>query len=427
VRVNEWSSEQAKRIPDTPFVVSDQATITYGDAERAIRRRAGYLRQVIEPGELVGVVASSTVGAVVTMLAVPRAGGILLPIGAALTGSEVTRLCRRLGAKLIDAQGPDGPEIEPHEADPSRPVAVFATSGSTGVPKGVVLTAGNLLASAEASASFLGHRSGDRWLAVMPLNHVGGFSILTRSMHVGGTVVLEPRFDPERTASLLHGVEFASLVPSMLSRIMTHAEGPFERLRTVLVGGGPLAPGLLEAANDLGIPAVPTYGTTETAAQVATGRPGARAVTPLPGVSIRIDRGEIVVEGPMVSPGYWRQTPRVGPYHTGDAGTVDDEGNLVVLGRLDDMVITGGENVYPTEVEAVLSEHPEIVDVAVTGVDDERWGRALRAVVVAPSLDEAEVVAWARDRLASYKVPKQWSFVDQIPRTDLGKPKRSEQ
>ncbi len=427
MRVNEWPSEQAKRIPDTAFLVTGGESISYAHAEEMISREAGHVRAVIEPGELVGVVAESTVEAVITMLAVPRAGGILLPIGTALTGSEIAELCRRFDAKLVEPLGLDGPEIEPHETDASRPVAVFSTSGSTGEPKGVVLTAGNLLAAADASASFLGHRSGDRWLAVLPLNHVGGFSILTRSVHVGGTVVLERRFDPERTASLLHDVEFASFVPNMLSRLIPYAEGPFERLRTVLVGGGPLPPGLLEQANDLGIPAVPTYGATETAAQVATGRPGARAVTPLPGVAIGIDHGEIVVEGPMVSSGYWRQTPRVGPYRTGDAGMMDDEGKLVVLGRLDDMVITGGENVYPAEVEAVLSQHPQVVDVVVTGVDDQRWGRTLRAVVVAPTVDEAELAAWARDRLAGYKVPKLWSLVDRIPRTDLGKPKRSEQ
>ncbi len=426
MRVKEWPSEQAKRNPGTPFIVTGGTSIAYAEAEEMIARRAGHLRSVIEPGGLVGVVAASTVDAVVAMLAVPRAGGILLPIGTALTESEVAGLCIRFGANMADSRGLYGPPIAPREIDVNGPVAVFATSGSTGPPKGVVLTAGNLLAAAEASASFLGHRQGDRWLAVLPLNHVGGFSILTRSMYVGGTVVIEPRFEPDRTASLLHDVEFASLVPNMLSRVIPYAEGPFERLRTVLVGGGPLPAGLLEEANDLGIPAVPTYGATETAAQVATGRRGDRVVVPLPGVAIHIDRGEIVVEGAMVSPGYWRDVPRVGPYHTGDAGMMDQDGNLVVLGRLDDMVISGGENVFPAEVEAVLSDHPQVVDVVVTGVDDERWGRTLRAVVVAPALDQAELVRWARDRLAGYKIPTQWAFVHRIARTDIGKPKQSD-
>ncbi len=425
MRVNEWPSEQAKRIPGTPFVVTDTASVTYAEAEEMIGRAAARLRVAIEPGELVGVVAAPTIEAVVTMLAVPRAGGILLPIGTALRDAEVGALCRRFGASMVAPPDSEGLAIAAPDVDPDLPFAVFATSGSTGAPKGVVLTAGNLLAAADASASFLGHRQGDRWLAVLPLNHVGGFSILTRSIRVGGTVILESGFDPRRVAALLREVEFASLVPAMLSKVIPYAKGPLERLRAVLVGGGPIPAGLLEAAGIAGIPAVPTYGATETAAQIATGRPGDRTVTPLPGVMVRIDQGEIVVEGPMVSPGYWGHSPRVGPYRTGDAGRIDDEGNLTVRGRLDDMVITGGENVYPAEIERVLLEHPGVVDVVVVGVDDGRWGRSLRAAVVAPGLDEATLAAWARERMAGYKVPKQWDFVVQIPRTDLGKPKRS--
>jgi len=425
VRVNEWPSERVKRIPDTPFVVTDAASVTYAEAEEMIGRAAARLRPAIEPGELVGVIAAPTIEAVVTMFAVPRAGGILLPIGTALRDTEVAALCRRFGASLVDPPDFEGSAIVAPDVDPDLPFAVFTTSGSTGAPKGVVLTAGNLVAAADASASFLGHRQGDRWLAVLPLNHVGGFSILTRSMRVGGTVVLESSFDPRRVAALLREVEFASLVPAMLSKVVPYAEGPFERLRMVLVGGGPSPPGLLEEANDLGIPAVPTYGATETAAQIATGRLG--TVTPLPGVVLGIDRGEIVVDGPMVSPGYWGQPPRAGPHRTGDTGRIDGEGNLTVWGRLDDLVITGGENVYPAEVERVLLEHPDVVDVVVMGVDDRQWGRSLRAAVVAPGLDEATLTAWARERMAGYKVPKQWDFVVQIPRADLGKPKRNQE
>lgn len=423
----EWPSDQAKRIPDTPAVVTDVASVSYAEAEEMIRRAAGRLLEVVEPGALVGVVAESTIQSVVTMLAVPRAGGVLLPISPSLVRSEVEDLCRRFGATLVTVPDRDGSATTSRQEDPARPFAVFATSGSTGNPKGVILTLGNLMAAARASALFLDHHQGDRWLAVLPLNHVGGFSILVRSMFVGGTVVLESRFDPERVASLLHEVEFASLVPTMLADVVSHARGPFTRLKTVLVGGGPLPVGLLDAAGAVGIPAVATYGATETAAQIATGRPGSRAVTPLPGVEIVVEDGEIVVDGPMVSPGYWQMPPRAGPYRTGDAGEFDDDGNLTVLGRLDDMVITGGENVYPAEVERVLLSHPGVVEVAVTGVDDERWGRALHASVVAPGLDEATLAAWARQHMAGYKVPKQWEFLLQIPRTDLGKPKRSTQ
>lgn len=400
--------------------------MTYEHAEEMVARATGAISERIHQGELVGIVASSRVESIVAMLAVPRAGGVLLPIGENLVESEAALLCRRFGATMFDPVEVDGEALDSVEPDPDDPFAVFPTSGSTGEPKGVVLTRRNLTAAAAASAAFLDHRQGARWLAVLPLNHVGGFSILTRSMEVGGTVVLEPRFDAEHTASLLHEVEFASLVPTMLADVLDHARGPFDTLVRVLIGGGPLPAGLLEDAARAGIPAVPTYGATETAAQIATGRPGEATVRPLPGVSLRLEDGEIVVEGPMVSSGYWGMPPREGPYRTGDAGRLDTDGDLTVLGRLDDMVITGGENVYPVEVERVLSTHPGVRDVAVTGVADARWGRAVHAVVVAPGVDAATLDAWARERLAAFKVPKEWHFVDRIPRTEMGKLDRRE-
>jgi o-succinylbenzoate---CoA ligase len=424
--VKDWPLEQAKRDPRRPFLVTRTTAVTYGQAEDMIARAAGAIATMIQPGDLVGVPATSTVETVVTMLAVPRAGGVLLPVGANLTGPEVERLCGRFGAVLLEEPAADAAPLAPRDIDPRLPYAVFATSGSTGEPKGVVLTAGNLTAAADASAEFLGHRDGGRWLAVLPLNHVGGFSILTRSAQVGGAVFLEQRFDPARTAALLHDVEYASLVPTMLAKTLPHVEGPFERLVMVLVGGGPLAPGLLADAVDSGIPAAPTYGATETAAQIATGRAGGATVRPLPGVSLWIESGEIVVDGPMVSPGYWGMPPREGPYHTGDAGSLDSGGDLTVLGRLDDMVISGGENVYPTEVEQVLLRHPGVHDAAVIGVPDARWGRVLHAVVVAPDVDAATLDAWARKHLAGYKVPKRWRLVEHIARTELGKLDRRE-
>ncbi len=419
--VKEWPPEQTIR--DLPFIETAGRSVTYAEFEDVVRRKAGGCAGAIAPGTLVGIRADSTVDAVTSMFAVARVGGVLLPTAPQLTDVETDALRERFGAIMLEPS--DGNPLPPHETDPERDFAVFATSGSTGYPKGVVLTWGNLVAAAGASAEFLGHRQGDRWLAVLPLSHVGGFSILTRSMYVGGTVILERRFDPERAASLLHDVEFASFVPTMLQRILPYVKRPHERLRAVLVGGGPIPDGLLERANRAGIPAVATYGATETAAQIATGRPGQRGVTPLPGVSLAIEDGEIVVDGPMVSRGYWGEALRTGAYRTGDAGSLDSDGTLNVHGRIDDLVVTGGENVYPAEIESVLLAHPDVEDVVVDGVDDEEWGRVLRATVVAPRLNEMTLAAWARERLAGYKVPKRWEFLIRIPRADLGKPKRS--
>ncbi|NOY57115.1 MAG: 2-succinylbenzoate--CoA ligase [Actinobacteria bacterium] len=432
--MKDWPAEQAEHNPDVPFLVTPDRTFSYARIEQMVRRAAGGLAPRIRSGRLVGVIASSDVETVVTMFAIPRAGGILVPIGARLTRAEVDDLCDRLGVDLLldGSVELDGAPAEPAGADPDDPYAVVPTSGTTGHPKGVVLTRRNLVAAAEASAAFLGHRRGDGWLCVLPLHHVGGLSILIRSAQVGGTVVLEPAFESRRAAALLHQVRFASFVPTMLTRILEHAEGPFPDLSTVLVGGGPLPTGLLDDARAAGIPAVPTYGATETAAQIATGRPGEAGVRPLPSVDLRItDRsgrslgrgtvGEIVIDGPMISPGYQGAEPRVGPYRTGDLGMLDEEGNLTVLGRVDDMVVTGGENVYPVEVERVLLAHPAVSDAAVWGADDPQWGATLHAAVVADGIDEDALRTWARERLAGYKVPKVWHLVETVERSAMGK------
>ncbi len=434
VIVEDWPTEHAERNPDVPFLVTPDRTFSYSRVEQMVRRVAGGLAPRIRRGQLVGVAASSDVGTVVTMLAVPRAGGILVPINARLTRGEVDDLCDRLDVGLLvgDPAELDGPPVEATGAGPDDPYAVVPTSGTTGHPKGVVLTRRNLTAAADASAAFLNLRRGDRWLCVLPLHHVGGLSILIRSAHVGGTVVLEPEFESRRVATLLHEVRFASLVPTMLTRILEHVGGPFPGLSTVLVGGGPLPPGLLDEARAAGIPAVPTYGATETAAQIATGRPGEATVRPLPSVDLRIidqngvslERGavgEIAVDGPMISPGYRGAQARSGPYRTGDLGILDQEGNLTVLGRVDDMVVTGGENVYPVEVERVLLAHPAVSDAAVWGADDPRWGATLHAAVVVDGIDEDALRVWARARLAGYKVPKVWHLVDSVARSAMGK------
>ncbi len=429
--VTPWPTALAEQNPDLPFLITPEGEFSYGRIEQEVLQTAGGLAARIRPGELVGVRALSTVEAVVTMLAVPRAGGILVPIDSRLASDGIVELAERLGIDHIVDRPSAGSGPVPDTAE-DAPWAVVPTSGTTGHPKGVVLTAANLEAAATASAAFLGHQPGDRWLCVLPLHHVGGLMILLRSAHIGGTVVLEPRFDARRAAELLHTVRFASFVPTMLSRVLEYAEGPYQDLSTVLVGGGPLPPGLLDAARSVGIPAVPTYGATETAAQIATGRVGEATVRALPGVSLQIfdtsgipidagSVGEIVVDGPMVSPGYWGVPARTGPHHTGDLGLLDMEGNLTVLGRVDDMVITGGENVYPVEIERALMAHPSVSDAAVWGVPHDQWGSVLHAAVVAQDVDLDELRRWVRQHLAGYKVPKVWHLVETIPRSRMGK------
>jgi O-succinylbenzoic acid--CoA ligase len=314
-----------------------------------------------------------------------------------------------------------------------------------------MLTVGNFWWSAIGSARNLGSMENDRWIACLPLFHIGGLSILTRSVIYGTTAEVHDRFDPEQVnASIDDGATMVSAVAVMLERMLeTRGDRDFPpSLRTVLVGGGPVADELLERCERRGVPVVQTYGLTETCSQVATLSPGdaprkrGSAGRPLHPNELRIDAtdgdngGEILVRGPVVMAGYADlpdETSKAivdGWLHTGDYGRVDDEGFLYVLDRRDDLIITGGENVYPAEVEAALLSHPAIEEAAVIGVRDEKWGQ--RAIAVfsvkqgSTPPDPAELDRWCRKSLAGFKVPSEFRVVTSaLPRTASGKLRRS--
>ena len=312
----------------------------------------------------------------------------------------------------------DRPELP--EAVPEGTLAVLFTSGTTGEPRPVCLTRANFEASARASAEVLGVEPDDRWLCCLPVFHVGGLSIFTRSALYGTTVVAEPAFDVGRVKDLLEAgeVTLASLVPTMLARLRDAGLERAPKLRTLLLGGGPIPEELFQWAIEAGLPVRPTYGMTETCSQIATAGVGERLARPLPGAEIQIaDDGEVLVRGPMVAADGW--------LHTGDRGRLTSDGLLEVEGRLDDVIVTGGENVAAHEVEEVVRSHPGVDDVAVVGIDDAEWGRAVWAFVVGRA-SEDEIGAHARARLPGFKVPKRVILLDELPRTASGKVQRAQ-
>ena len=381
--------------PDSVFLDVPGATVTYG--------------------EMAALVADRPVGS---------AAETLRPFADVDSVVDIFAVAGRGRAVLVTPSLDTDPVVGGGEA-----ATIVFTSGTSGSPSPVRLTRANWGAAVAASTDHLGNTADDTWLCVLPLYHVGGLSILFRSAYVGGTVRLLPGFGADLTARELHDVSIASLVPTMLARVLDSDPGPYQGLAAVLVGGGPIPDGLLERAHASGIPALPSYGMTETCAQIATLRPGSppqRRAHLLPGVELRIEPdGRIAVRGDQVSLGYAGEPdrPRGEWLVTGDLGEIDDDGALRVLGRADGVIVSGGENIDPVAVEQVVETHPDVPAAVVVGLASEEWGMEA-ACAYSGEIDPEDLRRWARERLDGFMVPKRWLRVEQVPVTALGKPDR---
>ena len=324
--------------------------------------------------------------------------------------------------------------------------AILYTSGTSGRPKGAILTCGNLWFSAISSALHLGHHADDAWLLAMPLFHIGGLSILFRGVIGGMPVILHDRFDPERALRAIDdGATLVSLVPAMLERMLAiRGEHPWpDHLRCVLLGGSATPPHLLETALRLGISVAPTYGLTETTSQATTLLPAqvrdrfGSSGLPLPLTQLRIaneqgeastgELGEIEIRGPTLFAGYLGNGPAPtsdGWFKTGDVGYLDKDGFLFVVDRRDDLIVSGGENVYPAEIERVLRTHPQVIDAGVVGIPHETWGARPIAAVVwngDPAAAPDDLRRHSARDLSGYKLPDRFVLVAELPRTPSGK------
>ena len=386
-------------------LVADERALTYAELDERADRRARELAAAgVGEGDRVSVTHPPGVAFAELVHALPRLGAVLEP------GPPAD--------PPVPAAGEPGAADLRTAVDPESVHTVIRTSGTTGAPKEVELTYANHLASAFASAGALGVEPDDRWLCPLPLHHVGGLNVLIRSVINRTAVVLHPRFDADRVRATLEAgeVTLASLVPTMLARLRTAGLRETPGVRAIALGGGPAPAGLLDWAREADIPVVPVYGMTETCSQIAAGSPG----RPLSGVELEIATdGEILVRGPMVASG---SVAGDGWLHTGDLGRLDEDGRLHVLGRLKELIVTGGENVAPLEVEQVLLGHPAVADAGVAGLPDPEWGEAVTAfVVLREPAEQDQLRAWCRERLEPFKVPKAIHAVDRLPRNAGGK------
>jgi malonyl-CoA/methylmalonyl-CoA synthetase len=352
-----------------------------------------------------------------------------------VVGPDVDLGVRPLGAPALDAARPEDPAI------------LGYTSGTTGTPKGAVLSHGNLLASSESVRLAWRWTGDDRLVLALPLFHIHGLGVgLHGTLLTGASAVLLPRFEPNAVldAVAAHDATLFFGVPTMYARLAGSPRlGELGRLRLCVSGSAPLPPAVFDRlADGSGQRILERYGMTETGMNVSNPYDGERRPGtvgfPLPGVDLRLaENGEVQLRGPNVFGGYWRRPDATaaaftgdGWFKTGDIGAHDPDGYLRLVGRAKDLIITGGLNVYPREVEDVLLEHPAVAEAAVAGTPDPEWGELVTAwVVPAPGATppkDAELAGFAADRLARFKCPRRFVFVEALPRNALGKVLRHE-
>ena len=440
--------DAAREFPDREAMVVHGEVLTWEDMDGML---APFMIELLDrgasPGSLrpVAVVGTITLDTVEKLLALITAGVPVQLIHPALTPAERSALIDATGAVEVPQRerSPDEPPLARGgvnfpdvDARDEHPLAIVYTSGTSGRSKGVVLSRRAFVWAARASEGNLGWRDDDRWLLRMPVAHVGGLSIITRCLLARRCMVLA-----DEHTTLLEQIErdrvtICSLVPTQLRRLIDGAPGrrPPAHLRAVLLGGGPAPADLLGDAADLGWPVLTTYGMTETCAQVVTQPLGSvnrgelGAGLPLPGVDLRVVDGIIQVRGRMLFSGYYpaHDGPPLtddGFFVTGDRGVIDEHGCVHVLGRASELIISGGENVDPFEVEAMLREIPGVADACVFGQPDREWGQRVVAVIVplADDVDVQRIAAGIREWLAPFKRPKAIALAPALPLNPNGK------
>jgi O-succinylbenzoic acid--CoA ligase len=439
--VEGWLGRAAAARPGRVALLTPTGSWSYAELHAAAAAGADELaRRGAGPGDRVAIALPAGLGFAQALHACLLLGAVAVPVDPRLAAGERASIVddcalavteplprERTGARA-------GPDPVGHDLD--AVAAVIHTSGTTAAPRPVELTYGNFLWSALGSAVALGRDERDVWLCALPLAHVGGLSILVRSAIYATTAAVHERFETDAVVRALQedGVTLVSLVATTLERLLDAGVREPPTLRCALTGGGPVPSALLARAREAGVPVSLTYGLTESCSQ-ATTTPVAdiaaareSAGPPLFCTRVRIaPDGEVLLRGPTISP---TASVADGWLHTGDLGSLDGEGYLLVTGRRGDTIVSGGENVAPAEVEAVLETHPAVREAAVIGRPDARWGERVVAVIVAADGSEPspqELRAYCAGALAAFKVPKDFEVSARaLPRTRSGKLLRRE-
>jgi fatty-acyl-CoA synthase len=493
--VTDWLHKRALLTPERIALqdAASGATVTYRQWNASANRTAHFLRSLgVQRGDRVAVYAANSLAYLDVWQACSKIGAILQNVNWRLTVSEITQLVQDAApcvllysadyAESVNKLRPNAPSIrhcvaldavcaspsdhafaarnsfpvtlaDRPELSPDDPWVICYTGGTTGLPKGAILTHGNMTWNSVNTVTSWGLTPDDVTILNSPLFHTGGLNVFTLPLvHVGGKSIVCQRFDADQVFDLIAegGVTVFFGVPTMFIAMQQHPrweQADFSRLKLIISGGAPCPLPVFEKFWAKGVDFKTGYGLTEAGpntfwlpAEQVRHKPGAVGY-PLFHVDVKVVRadgapcaaneaGELLIRGPHVTPGYWnnpQETARAivdGWLHTGDLAQYDEDGAYTIIGRLKDMIISGGENIYPAEVESVMYAHPNVAEAALIGIPDAKWGEVGRAIVVprpGAALTADSLIAFMRERLAGYKLPKSVVFTDSLPKSGPGK------
>lgn len=449
-------------------IIDDNLSIYFSDLSKVISKTAQYyLENGVKPKNNIAIIGYNSIEYVIAIYSLWKLGAIPVPINTRLKDNEIKTIINSSNCDIIILDEnfsntllglnsikmlikSDGEECNiSNKAKPDDVAVIIHTSGSSGTPKGVEITNNNLYQSYLVAAQAFNFSSKDTFLASLPFYHIGGFSIINRALLSGGSLVLPKSLKQEDIANSLkkHNPTIVSFVPTMLKRFIEKEVDPNKDLRFLFLGGGPSSDELINSASKNQWPIVKVYGSSETTAMITACSDDelkmnpSSAGKPFDGIEIKIldeaksyvDNnvvGEIAIKSPTIARGYlndskiWNEKFYNDFYLSGDYGYLDENGLLFVVARRTDLILSGGENISPREIESYLNEHSEITDSFVFPIDDSEWGQIPVAIVVTKensTLTKDDVINYIKSKISSYKIPKQILILDKIPKTELGK------
>jgi len=476
----DWLSEAADLYKSKDYIIFGNRTLSFKKLNEIASYLAIYLQKYykVNKGDTAAILSENNIDFMILIYALWKLGAVPVPINIRLNDSETDNLVRFLkpsfifrsddtksiadhGSTIIrigaDYTIPDITAIQGNivlqdnnnTSDENDTALILFTSGTLGNPKGVLLSFRNLKASFENSDTVLNHQPGNKWISSLPFYHIGGFSIIARALLSGGSIIIPTSSKTEDLADSIikFTPTFLSLVSTQLKRLINRGIKPGAELKFVLLGGGYIEDNLVEEAVKEGWPIAKVYGSTETSSLISFvdcnkdndkkssgGKPLANnqifIVNERKEILAYSNIGEITVKSDSCAKGYYNNTTetdkkfRNGIYYTGDSGYIDEDGYLFIESRMDDLIISGGENINPLEIEAALTEFPGIQNAAVFGMEDDEWGYTVSAAIITQpgfNISEAEIKEFLLNKISPFKVPKKYYFLNEFPMSSLGK------